>query len=369
MLIAVPREKGEGERRVALIPETVARFVKAGNSVLVEAGAGAAAGFPDEEYTKRGAEIAENPSEVWSRADVLLKVNPPTAEEAGFLKEGAALIAFLWPHLNKEILEILAKRDVLSFAMDKIPRITRAQTMDALSSMSSLAGYKAAVVAADRLSKQFPMMMTAAGTIAPAKVFVLGAGVAGLQAIATAHRLGAHVEAYDIRPAVKEQVESLGAKFVVLELETEEAEDKGGYAKAQDEAFYEKQRQMMLHHVAAADAVITTALVPGRKAPILVTEEMVKGMRAGSVVVDLAAEQGGNCELTEPGKEVVKHNVLIVGMVNVPSSLAYNASQMYSRNIAAFLNHLLADGKIDVNREDEITKATLVTAEGRILQE
>src|SRR5438132_9462346 len=297
MIVGVPKEVIPGERRVALVPELVAKLIKAGLDVLVETGAGAAAGFLDSSYQTQGARLE---TEVLRAADVLLKVQPPTAEEIGKIKDGATLIGFVQPYTNAEGIQALAARKVTVFAMELMPRITRAQPMDALSAMSTVAGYKAVLMAADRLPKFFPLLMTAAGTVTPAHVFVIGAGVAGLQAIGTAKRLGAVVTAYDTRPVVKEQVESLGAKFVELALETKDAEAKTGYAKAQSEEFYQKQRQMMLTYLAAADVVIPTALVTGQRAPVLITEEMVLAMPPGSIIVELAAQQDGNGPLTEP---------------------------------------------------------------------
>src|SRR3989454_34392 len=285
------------------------------------------------------------------------------------MKEDSVLICFLQPYTNATAIEALSARQITAFSMELMPRITRAQPMDALSAMSTVAGYKAVLVAASRLPKFFPLLMTAAGTVTPARVFVIGAGVAGLQAIGTAKRLGAVVEAYDTRPAVKEQVESLGAKFAELGLAAKDAEDKSGYAKAQSEDFYQRQQEMMFKYVAAADVVIPTALVPGQRAPILITEEMVRGMRPGSVIVDLAAEQGGNCALTEPGQEVVKHGVVIIGPVNLPSTVPFHASQMYARNVTSFLAHLLKDGVIHLDLNDELTRGPLVTHQGEILHE
>ncbi|MGH7149156.1 MAG: NAD(P) transhydrogenase subunit alpha, partial [Planctomycetota bacterium] len=290
-------------------------------------------------------------------------------QEVARIREGATLIGLLQPHASLEEIRALAARRVSAFAMELMPRISRAQAMDVLSAMSTVAGYKGALLAAARLPKFFPLLMTAAGTVSPARVFVIGAGVAGLQAIGTARRLGAVVEAYDTRPAVKEQVQSLGAKFVELPLETKDAEDKGGYAKAQSEEFLRRQREFMARCVADADAVITTALVPGRKAPVLISEEMVRGMRPGSVVVDLAAEAGGNCALTEPGRDVEKHGVAILGPLNLPSSVPFHASQMYARCVAKFLLHLARDGRIEVDLEDELTRAPLLTREGEVLHE
>ena len=366
MIVGVPKETVSGERRVALIPELVANLTKAGLEVLVESGAGAEAGFLDQSYREKGARLEPD---AFARADILLKVQPPTAEEIAKIPQGATLIGFIQPYTNTANIQALAARKITVFSMELMPRITRAQSMDALSAMSTIAGYKAVLIAANRLPKFFPLLMTAAGTMTPARVFIIGAGVAGLQAIGTAKRLGAVVEAYDTRPAVKEQVESLGAKFVELGLETKDAEAKTGYAKAQSEEFYRQQRQMMQTCVAAADVVITTALVPGQRAPVLVTEEMVQGMRPGSVLVDLAAEQGGNCALTEPGQEVVRHGVVLVGPLNLPSTVAAHASQMYARTVTNFLTHLLKEGKVHLDRNDELTRGPLVTHQGEILHE
>src|SRR5437899_8001119 len=309
-IVSVPKETVPGEQRVALVPELVPRLTKAGLDVVVESAAGESAGFLDAAYAAKGARLE---TEVFDKADILLKVQPPTIDEIGRMNEGSILIGFLQPYNNAMAIKALAARKITAFSMELMPRITRAQPMDALSAMSTIAGYKAVLIAAARLPKFFPLLMTAAGTITPARVFVLGAGVAGLQAIGTAKRLGAVVEAYDTRPVVKEQVESLGAKFADLGLAPKNPEDKSGYAKAQSEDFYQKQQEMMSKYVASADVVIPTALVPGQRAPILITEEMVRGMRPGSVILDLAAEQGGNCALTEPGREIVRHGGVIIG--------------------------------------------------------
>jgi NAD(P) transhydrogenase subunit alpha len=366
MIVSVPKETALGERRVALVPELAAKLKKAGLEVVVESGAGAAAGFPDAAYTDNGARLAPD---AFGAADVVLKVQPPTVEEIGRMSEGATLIGFLQPYSNAAGIQALAGRGVTAFAMELMPRITRAQSMDALSAMSTVAGYKAVLLAANSLPKLFPLLMTAAGTIMAARVFVIGAGVAGLQAIGTAKRLGAVVEAYDTRPAVKEQVESLGAKFTELGLETRDAEAKTGYAKAQSEEFYRQQREVMAKCVAAADAVIATALVPGQRAPTLITAEMVQGMRPGSVVIDLAAEQGGNCALTEPGREVVKHGVLINGPINISSTVPFHASQMYARTVTNYLLHLVKDGQIRLDLDDELTRGPLVTHQTQIVHE
>jgi NAD(P) transhydrogenase subunit alpha len=366
MIVAVPKEIAPGECRAALVPDLVPRLTKAGLEVVVQAGAGEAAGLLDSAFQAQGARIE---GDVLGQGDVVLKVQPPTVEEAGRLKEGATLIGFLQPYSNAAGIQALAARKVTAFAMELMPRITRAQSMDALSAMSTVAGYKAVLMAANHLPKFFPLLMTAAGTVSPARVFIIGAGVAGLQAIGTAKRLGAVVEAYDTRPVVKEQVESLGAKFVALALETKDAEAKTGYAKAQSEEFYQKQQQLMATSVAAADVVITTALIPGQRAPLLITAEAVQGMRPASVIVDLAAEQGGNCALTEPGEEVVKHGVVIAGPLNIASTLPLHASQLYARTVSNYLMHLTKDRQIQFNLEDELTRGPMVTRNGEIVHE
>jgi NAD(P) transhydrogenase subunit alpha len=366
MIVGITNETGSGERRVALVPELVPKLAKQGLEVVVEAGAGLAAGFPDAFYVEKGARLQADPLAV---ADIVLKVRPPTAEDARRMKEGATFIGFLQPYGNPDGIRALAARKVTAFSMELIPRIARAQPMDALSAMSTVAGYKAVLLAAARLPRFFPLLMTAAGTMVPARVFIIGAGVAGLQAIGTAKRLGALVEAFDTRPVVKEQVESLGARFVALSLETQDAEDKGGYAKAQSDAFYEKQRQLMAKAIAGADVVIPTALVPGQRAPVLITEEMVRGMKPGSVIVDVAADQGGNCALTEPGQEVVKHGVTIVGLTNLPGSMPLHASEMYANTVTAFLGHLLKEGKLQLDLADELTRGPLVTHQGEVVHE
>lgn len=366
MVVGVPKETLAGEQRVALVPDLVPKLTKSGLEVVVELGAGEAAGFLDSAYAEKGARLEAGALE---RADVLLKVQPPAPADVGKIQSGATLIGFLQPYSNLEGIRALAARGVTAFSMELMPRITRAQSMDALSAMSTLAGYKAVLLAANRLPKLFPLLMTAAGTLTPARVFVIGAGVAGLQAIGTAKRLGAVITAYDTRPVVKEQVESLGAKFVMLELETKDAEDKTGYAKAQSEDFYKRQQALMGQSVMAADVVITTALVPGQRAPLLIPEEMVRGMRPGSVIVDLAAEQGGNCALTQPGEDVVRHGVAILGPLNLPSTLPFHASQMYAKTVTNFLAHLLKDGKIQLDLNDELTRGPLVTHQGEIVHE
>jgi len=373
MIAAIPKETLAGERRVAIVPAHVPLLKKLGLDVALETGAGAEAGFPDREYEAQGAHVLPSRAEVEGRADLLLEVRTPGANqhtgpaEAAALRRGIIVIGLADPLGTPEAAEALATAGVTSFALELVPRITRAQSMDVLSSMATVAGYKAVLIGAAALPRLCPMMMTAAGTIAPAKVFVVGAGVAGLQAIASARKLGAKVDAYDVRPAVKEQINSLGAKFVELPLETGTSEDSGGYAKAQDESFYRRQREMMLKVVAGADMVITTAAVPGKKSPVLITEEMVKGMAPGSVIVDLAAERGGNCELTKADETIVAHGVTILGPTNLPATVPYHASQMYSRNVVTFVQHLIKDGQVVFDMEDEITRDTLVTRNGEVV--
>jgi NAD(P) transhydrogenase subunit alpha len=348
------------EQRVALVPAVVPVLTKVGMRVLVERSAGEKAGFPDALYEEQGAGIAVDMAQLFAEANVIVRVHADPSD-LEFFRSGQVLLGLLDPLGTPEFTKELAEKGVIAFALELLPRISRAQSMDALSSMATIAGYKAVLLAANLLKKMFPMMMTAAGTITPARVFVIGAGVAGLQAIATARRLGAVVQAYDVRPAVKEQVESLGAKFVELGLETQEAETAGGYAKAMDENFYRRQREMMSRVLAESDAVITTAAIPGKRAPILITQEMVKGMRGGSVIIDLAAETGGNCELTSPGERVEAHGVSISGPVNLPSTIPYHASQMYARNIVAFLQVLVNNGELNLNFEDQVIRETLLT--------
>ena len=370
MRIAVPQEIEVCERRVALIPDTVARLVKQGVEVWIEAGAGDRAFFTDAAYEAAGAKIIADPATLWGEADVLLKVSPPQEREDGrletdLLREGAVLIGFLNPLGNPSVVQQLAERKVTAISMEMIPRTTRAQSMDALSSQASIAGYKAVLIGAAALPKYFPMLTTAAGTIAPAKVFIMGAGVAGLQAIATARRLGAVVEAFDIRPAVKEEVQSLGAKFVEVKLE-EETTAAGGYAKEISEASKQRTQEVVAEHVKNADVVITTAQVPGRKAPILVTEDMVAQMKIGSVIVDIAAEQGGNCACTDPGKDIVWNGVTIIGPINLPSSMPVHASQLYSKNVTSLLQLLIKDKALHLNFADDIINGACVTHAGEI---
>ena len=357
MRVGVPRETAPGEQRVALVPETVARLTSSGFEIAVERGAGAAAGFHDHAYADAGATLAEGGSAAGG-VDAVVRVAPPSAAEADALPAGLVLIGFLAPLSDSEGLERLRARGVVAFAMESIPRITRAQPMDALSSQATVAGYKAVLIAAERVQKLFPLLMTAAGTIAPARVLVLGAGVAGLQAIATARRLGAVVSAFDVRPAVKEQVESLGASFLELGVRAEETA--GGYASELTAEQQAQQQAELELHIADMDVVVTTALVPGRPAPRLIPASAVAGMREGSVIVDLAAETGGNCELTVPGEEVVREGVTIVGLTNLASLMAADASRLYSRNVAALLQHLAPDGELQLDFDDEITAGACV---------
>ncbi len=370
MKVGVPREMWPGEHRVALTPSAAAGLKKSGLEVVVEQDAGLAAGFTAAAYEQAGATVASRDS-VFSTADILLQVRSVPSEPSR-LRRGQVVIGFADPLGEPDAIRALAQAGVTSFSMELMPRITRAQSMDALSSMATIAGYKGVLLAANHLPRMFPMLMTAAGTLTAARAFIVGAGVAGLQAIATARRLGARVEAYDVRPAVKEQVQSLGARFVEMPLETGDSEDKGGYAKAQDEAFYRRQREMMLKVVAGSDVVVTTALIPGKKAPILITAEMVDGMAPGSVVVDLAAERGGNCELTRPDEVVIYKGITILGPSNPPALVPNHASQMYSKNITTFLAHLLgkegaAKGAIEIDPADEITRETLLTKDGDVV--
>ncbi len=370
MKVGVPKETWPGETRVAVVPAAVAGLVKAGLEVAIEQDAGTAAGFTDEAYRAQGATLVSRP-DVFRTSDILLRVRATPGEPA-LLRRGQTVIGFADPLGAPEGVRAVAATGATLLSMELMPRITRAQSMDALSSMATVAGYKAVLLAASTLPRMFPMLMTAAGTVSPARVFIMGAGVAGLQAISTARRLGAKVEAYDVRPAVKEQVQSLGARFVELPLESGDSEDTGGYAKAQDEAFYKRQREMMLKVVAQSDVVITTALIPGKRAPILITTEMVEAMAPGSVIVDLAAERGGNCELTRPDEVVVHRGVTILGPSNPPTLVPYHASQMYSKNITTFLTHLLGkDGAqqaaLPINMDDEITRETLLTRDGEVV--
>jgi NAD(P) transhydrogenase subunit alpha len=364
MRIGVVRESAPGERRVALVPDTVSRLAKSGNELVVERGAGEASSFPDRQYTEAGASIGD----AWS-AELVVKVAKPSDEELARLREGTVLIAFLQPLTNHALVRELGRRRVTALSMDAIPRITRAQPMDALSSQATVAGYKAVLLAAAALPKFFPMLTTAAGTIAPAKAFVIGAGVAGLQAIATARRLGAVVEAFDTRPVVKEQVQSLGAKFLEVDL-GETGEGAGGYAKELSAEAHRKEVELLAKAVKENDIVITTAAIPGRPAPKLITADMVRSMRPGSVIVDLAAETGGNCELTEAGKIVDVEGVRVDGTVNLPSTMPYHASQMYSRNVASLLALMIAkDGRLTLDMSDEVIRGTVITKDGEVVHD
>jgi proton-translocating NAD(P)+ transhydrogenase subunit alpha len=375
VIIGVPKEIYPGERRVALVPLVIPNLAKAGFEVVAQSGAGELAGYLDAQYTEKGAKIVPDRAAVFSSADIILQVLCYGAndingnEDLPLLRKGQILVGFLRPLGSAEIIQKIAETGVTSFAVELIPRTTRAQSMDALSSMANLAGYKAVLMAADNLPRIFPMMTTAAGTITPGHVLVVGVGVAGLQAIATARRLGAVVSAYDVRPAVKEQVQSLGARFVELPLQTQDAQDARGYARAQDEAFYAKQRELMGKVVAENDVVITTAVVPGKKAPVLVTADMVRGMQPGSVIVDLAAERGGNCELTQAGKTVLEHGVMIVGPTNLANGVPYHASQVYAKNLTTFLLNLVKDGKVRPEAEDDIIRETLLTRGGEVVNQ
>ena len=373
LTVGVPRETLSGEHRVALVPAGLAALTKRGMAVAVESGAGASAGFPDAAYSAKGARIVPSRDELFQSCDIVLQVRAlGAAGEAGRgdmqrLREGQTLIATCDPLSEPQPVAEVAGTRANVFALELLPRITRAQSMDVLSSMATVAGYKAVLIAAERLPRMFPMMMTAAGRVTPAKVFVMGAGVAGLQAIATAKRLGAVARAYDLRPVVKEQVESLGGRFVELDIATGQAETAGGYAQAMDEEFYRRQREMLGQVVAESDVVITTAAVPGKRAPTLVTAEAARRMAPGSVIVDLGAERGGNCELTRPGETVSENGVTIFGPLNLPASVPYHASEMYSKNISTFLLHVVKDGRLDVERDDEIVRDTLLTRGGEVV--
>jgi len=375
VIVGVPKESYPGERRVALVPTVVPNLKKIGLDLIVQAGAGLESGFRDSDYADKGAKLVSSREDVFAQADIVAQVlcygsNDVTGkQDVPLYRRGQTLMGFLRPLGSKEVVSEIAASGVTSFAVELMPRITRAQSMDALSSMATICGYKAVLIAAETIPRLFPMMTTAAGTITPARVLVIGAGVAGLQAIATARRLGAVVSAYDLRPAVKEQIQSLGGRFLELPLETKDAQDAGGYAKAQDEAFYQKQREMLAKAVAESDAVITTAVVPGKKAPVLVTRAMVEAMAPGSVIVDLAAERGGNCEATHPEETVVVNGVTVIGAINLASTVPYHASQMYARNLSTFLNHLVKDGQFNPREDDQITRETLLTQGGEVVNE
>jgi H+-translocating NAD(P) transhydrogenase subunit alpha len=373
MIVGVPRESFPGELRVALTPAVVPGLAKAGLEVVVEAGAGVRAGYPDADYISKGAKILAQRAEVFRAADIIVQVlcygsnDISGKDDLPLFRRDQVLIGFLRPLGSLETVQEIAAAGVASFSLELMPRTTRAQSMDALSSMGTICGYKAVLIAADTLPRIFPMLTTAAGTITPGRVFIIGAGVTGLQAIATARRLGAVTSAYDMRPAAKEQVHSLGARFVELPIEATDAQDASGYARAQGEDFYRRQRELLARVVAESDVVITAAVIPGQKSPVLVTGEMVARMAPGSVIVDLASERGGNCELTKTGEVVIEHGVSIIGWINIAGRVPYHASQLYGRNLSAFLLHLVQDGKLRLNLEDEIIHSTLVTREGQII--
>jgi NAD(P) transhydrogenase subunit alpha len=375
VIVGIPRESYPGERRVGLVPIVVPILVKAGFEVVIESGAGMQAGYPDAQYVEKGAKILPDRAAVFGAADIVVQVlcygsNDATGEaDLPLMRPDQVLIGFLRPLGSLEMLHRLAATGVTSFAIELIPRTTRAQSMDALSSMGTVCGYKAVLIAAETLPRFFPMLTTAAGTVTPARVFVIGAGVAGLQAISTARRLGAVALAYDLRPAAKEQVQSLGGRFVELPIEAKDAQDARGYGTQQDESFYQRQRELLGRVVGESDVVITAAVIPGKKPPVLVTAEMVKGMAPGSVILDLAAERGGNCELTRPGETVVEHGVTIIGRINVSSGVPYHASQMYARNVTAFLLHMVKDGKLRPDLDDEIIRETLLTRGGELVNQ
>jgi len=373
VIIGVPKESYPGERRVALVPAVIPTLTKAGFEVHVQSGAGVEAGYADSQYSEKGAKLVADRAAVFAAADILVQVlcygaNDITGKlDVPLFRRDQILVGFLRPFGSAEVAQEVSQAGVTSFSVELMPRTTRAQSMDALSSMATASGYKAVLMVADALPRIFPMLTTAAGTVTPARVFVIGCGVAGLQALATARRLGAVISAYDLRPAAKEQVQSLGGRFVELPIEAQDAQDARGYARAQDEDFYRRQRELLGKAVQESDVVITAAVIPGKKSPVLVTEDMVKGMAPGSVILDLAAERGGNCEITESGKTVVKHGVTIIGAVNLASGVPYHASMMYARNLTAFLTHLIKDQKLNLNLEDEIVRETLLTRGGEIV--
>ena len=373
MIVGVPKESYPGERRVALVPAVIPALAKVGLEVLIEAGAGEQAGYPDAAYVEKGGKILSDRAAVFGTADIVVQVlcygsNDVTGQaDLRLMRRGQVLIGFLRPFGSAEVIQEIAAAGVTAFSVELVPRTTRAQSMDALSSMGTICGYKAVLIAADTSIRIFPMMTTAAGTITPARVFVIGAGVAGLQAISTARRLGAVASAYDMRAASKEQVQSLGGRFVELPIEAQNAQDARGYGTAQDETFYARQRELLTRVVSESDVVITAAVIPGKKSPVLITAEMVKKMAPGSVIVDLASERGGNCELTRVGETVREYGVSIIGAINLASSVPYHASQMYARNVSAFLAYLVKDGKLQLNLQDEIIRETLVTHGGEIM--
>jgi NAD(P) transhydrogenase subunit alpha len=369
MLVAVAKEILPGENRVSLIPASVSALTKAGLEVMVESGAGAGCFYDDQAYEEAGAQIAPDADALYSAADIVFKVRHPEAAEVEKMKEGTTLICLMDAFFRLDLMQQLAGKNISGFGLEFVPRITRAQSMDVLSSMAAIAGYRAVLEAAELLPKYFPMLMTSAGTIVPAKVFVIGAGVSGLMAIATAKRLGAVVEAYDTRPVVKEQVESVGAKFVEFDLETGDAEDAGGYAKAQSDDFYRKQQEQMKAKVESVDVVITTAAIPGKQAPVLITDEMLQAMAPGSVIIDLAAERGGNTEGAVAGEVVEKHGVKIVGYTDYPSRSSVHASQLFAKNITTFLLNMVKEGEFSIDLEDEIVKGSLLTHDGQVVHE
>ena len=369
MKLGIPKEIFENETRVSLTPQSAKKIVQKNIEVLIESGAGSSALFFDKQYEESGCKIISNAKELYSLSDLIIKIRTPEISEIEFMKENSFLVSLFQPSTDHEKIKLLTKKKISAFSLEYIPRITRAQNMDVLSSMSTVAGYKAVLIAAESLPKFFPMLMTAAGTISPAKVFVIGAGVAGLQAIATARRLGAVVEAFDTRKIAKEQVESLGARFVELDLQGEQTEGEGGYAKQLSKELHEKELELIAKQVKKADVVITTALIPAKKAPVLITEKMVKEMQPGSVIVDLAAEQGGNCELTKPGEKITLFDVIICGYLNLPSLMPFHASQMFSKNMESLISHLIKEGQLNINLEDEINKGALISHEGIILTE
>jgi NAD(P) transhydrogenase subunit alpha len=373
MIIGVPTECFRGERRVGLVPSVIPALTKTGFAVVIQAGAGEGAGYLDADYSAKGANVVTNRAELFKSADIVAQVlcygadDKAGAADLPLLRRGQYVVGFLRPLGSLDTVEAVAATGVSGFSVELMPRITRAQSMDALSSMATIAGYKAVLLAAETLPRLFPMMTTAAGTVTPARVLIIGAGVAGLQAIATARRLGAVVSGYDLRPAAKEQVQSVGGRFVELPIEAKDAQDARGYAKAQDEAFYQRQKELLGNVVTESDVVITAAVVPGKKSPMLVTREMVHNMAAGSVIVDLAAERGGNCEVTKASEIVVEHGVTVIGRINLASTVPYHASQLYARNISAFLTHLFSGGRKEPDLQDEITRETLATHSGEIV--
>ena len=373
MIVGVPKESYPGERRVALVPVVIPNLTKSGLEVVVESGAGEQAGYPDASYVEKGAKILPSRAAVFSAADIIVQVlsygsNDVTGkDDLPLYKRGQIMIGFLRPFGSAEIAQQIAQAGVTAFSVELMPRTTRAQSMDALSSMATVCGYKAVLLAAETSPRIFPMMTTAAGTITPARVFVIGAGVAGLQAISTARRLGAVSSAYDMRPAAKEQVQSLGGRFVELPIEAQNAQDARGYGTAQDETFYARQRELLTRVVAESDIVISAAVIPGKKSPVLITADMVKGMAPGSVILDLAAERGGNCELTRTGETVAVAGVTIIGAINLATSVPYHASQMYARNVSTFLLYMIKEGKLQLNLQDEIIRETMITHGGEVV--